>query len=210
MAKARAQKTKASDESLLDAAAGLIANSGWEAFRLSELAKQAGVSLSDVYATFPDRADVLSRFLLRLHGRAGSMPTVDHASPARDRLFDSIMQVFDAAADEKPVLRVLARDLPRDPVTLLALWSAIERILDGIMDRAAMPLTGVLQPFRMLGLAGIVVRALGTWVDDGPDQAKTMAQLDGDLRRVEPLLERASPSRPPQPESSEESRDTLH
>jgi AcrR family transcriptional regulator len=210
MARAKSPKTKNNSDDPLEMAVQLIANEGWESFRLSELAKRAGVPLSEIYSSFPDRVDVLVRFLTRLHSRAGAMPAVDTSSPARDRLFDSIMQVLDAAADEKPVFRVLVRDLPRDPGTLVALWPPIEQILSGIMDRAGMPVSGLFHPLRMLGLAGIVARVLGVWVDDGPEQAKTMATLDGDLRRIEPLLDRASPTRPPKAESGEESRDTLH
>ena len=211
------RKTSASSsspdaEALLDTAIALIAGEGWEAFRLSELAKRAGVPLSEIYATFPDRVDVLGRLLTRLQLRAGGMAPVDAASPARDRLFDAIMQIFDSASEEKPVMRVLVRDLPKDPVSLVALWPPIEKILDGIMDRAGMPLTGMFAPFRILGLAGIVTRALSVWVDDGPEQAKTMATLDGDLRRVEPLLDRMSPKprTETKPESGDESRDTVH
>ncbi len=211
MTKAKAEKAKSAEE-LLDIAIALIAGEGWEAFRLSELAKRAGVPLSDIYAVFPDRVDVLGRLLTRLQLRAGGMTPVDAASPARDRLFDAIMQIFDSAGEEKPVMRVLVRDLPKDPVSLVALWPPIEKILDGIMDRAGMPLTGLFAPFRILGLAGIVTRALSVWVDDGPEQAKTMATLDGDLRRVEPLLERMSPKprAQPKPDSGEEPHDTVH
>jgi hypothetical protein len=92
----------------------------------------------------------------------------------------------------------------------MSLWPQIEQILGGVMDRAGMPLSGVWAPFRMLGLTGIVTRALSVWVDDGPEQAKTMATLDGDLRRIEPLLERVSPAQSPKPESGDEPRSTVH
>lgn len=210
MPKKKSAQAHSDPVSILNAAVDLIATEGWEAFRLSELSKRADVPLSDVYAEFPDRVDVVAKFLMRLHARAGGMTAVDRSAPARDRLFDSIMQVFDGAVEDKPVLRVLVRDLPRDPITLIAIWSPIEQILGGIMDRAGMPLTGVLAPLRVLGLAGIVARALGVWIDDGPEQAKTMATLDGDLRRIEPVLGRVSPTRSTKRESGEEPRDTVH
>lgn len=201
-------------DALLDSAVQLIASEGWESFRLSELAKRSGVALAEVYAAFPDRGDVLVKLIARLHARAAGMTPVDASASSKDRLFDAIMQVFDAAAEDKPVLRVLVRDLPRDPGTLVALWSPIENVLSGVMDRAGMPLSGIWAPFRMLGLTGIATRALTVWVDDGPELAKTMAALDSDLRRVEPLLERVSPSpkSKPEPDSPgpEAPRDTVH
>jgi hypothetical protein len=167
--------------------------------------------LSDIYAQFADRADVLKQFLARLNARAAGMTAVDASAPARDRAFDAIMQIFDAAGEDKPLLRVLARDLPRDPITLVSLWPRIEQILEGVLDRAALPLAGALSPLRTLGLAGILLRIFSTWLDDGPEQAKTMATLDGDLRRIESLLGHLSPSRPAKSKSNDEgARDTLH
>lgn len=201
-------------DSLLDSAVQLIASEGWESFRLSELAKRSGVALADVYAAFPDRGDILVKLIGRLHARAAEMTPVDASASSKDRLFDAIMQVFDAAAEDKPVLRVLVRDLPRDPATLVVLWTPIEKLLSGVLDRAGMPLSGIWAPFRMLGLTGIATRALTAWVDDGPELAKTMATLDSDLRRVEPLLERVSPTPKPKPEAEppapEAPRDTVH
>jgi hypothetical protein len=48
--------------------------------------------------------------------------------------------------------------------------------------------TGPSSALKSTGVALALGRAIPVWLDDGKDLAKTMARLDGDLRRAESLF----------------------
>lgn len=205
----KAAKAKPKTE-LLDTALGVIAARGWAPFRLHELAKAAGVSAAEVYRLYPERAAVLAAYLDRLYVRL-----LESASPAdegavRDRVFDGAMQLFDAALPERDAIRVIVREAPREPLTVLALRPQAARIASFILEQAGVSSEGFAGLFRVAGLIGILAQTLYVWIDDGEDQARTMAALDKGLRRAEGLMMRlgGTPALAVQP--VREQADTVH
>jgi hypothetical protein len=60
--------------------------------------------------------------------------------------------------------------------------------MSAILTQAGVSASGPIGWLRCKGLAAVWLAALCTWVkDDSPDHARTMAALDGNLRRVEPV-----------------------
>jgi hypothetical protein len=65
------------------------------------------------------------------------------------------------------------------------------RSLAAMLEAARISSSGVKGLIRTKGLAAIYLATLRIWLrDDSPDMAKTMASLDGHLRRVEALAGR--------------------
>lgn len=179
-----------SPEALLDAAIALIATRGWHEFTLSALAAASDASLADIYRVFPDRVAVLTAYLTRLDERVLAGEPVAEDGPARDRLFDAAMQVLEAAEPEKDFIRVLTRELPSDPTSLLALRHAVTRSARWTLERASLPVHGFAGGFRLMGFALILAQTVPIWVDDDAGLAKTMAALDRQLRRAEGWVSR--------------------
>lgn len=191
MAKISSKRAAApSPEALLDAAIALIATRGWHDFTLSALAAASDASLADIYRVFPDRVAVLTAYLTRLDERVLAGEPVAPDGPARDRLFDAAMQVLDAAEPEKDFIRVLTRELPSDPASLLALRHAVTRSARWTLERAGLPVHGFTGGFRLMGFALILAQTVPIWVDDDAGLAKTMAALDRQLRRAEGWVSR--------------------
>ncbi|NWH07776.1 MAG: TetR/AcrR family transcriptional regulator [Alphaproteobacteria bacterium] len=195
---------------LLDAALALIAEKGWTPFRLHELAKAAGVSAAEVYRVFPERSAVLAACLERLFTRMLEAEPVAEEGAVRDRVFDGAMQLFDAALPERDAIRVIVREASREPLSVLALRPQASRIASFILEQAGVSAEGFAGLFRVAGLIGILAQTLQVWIDDGDDQARTMAALDKGLRRAEGLMLRLrrTPAVPDQP--APEESDTVH
>ena len=187
-------------DALIAAALDLIATRGWLSFRMSPLANAADMPLAAVYRAFPDKEAVLAAYLQRLTERAAEGEAIAAEGPARDRLFDAAMQVFEAAEGEREPLRVLRHELARDPLALLALRDALSRVAAFVLDRAGLETGGFRGAARVMGLGAILMRTLPQWLDDEPGLAKTMAALDRGLRRAESWACRFEPPEQPQSE----------
>ncbi len=105
-------------------------------------------------------------------------------SSVRDRIFDVAMTWFEISNGRKPAMRNLYDGLKRDPLSLLAARSEIASAASWLLTLAEAD-TGPAITLRALALAAALGRAIPAWLDDGKDMAKTMAQLDSDLRRAD-------------------------
>ncbi len=181
-------RNPADADSLLEAGLDLIGREGWRDFSLAALAREAGVPLADLYAADFDRVGLLKAFLRRLDrealSEAGSDPGGMESETPRDRLFDAVMLRFEAAEPYRAAIRVLYKDLRRDPLTLGALMPDMRRTLAWIYESAGMSPKGLQGAVRIRVLGTICLQTLPVWLDDdGRDLARTMADLDRRLRR---------------------------
>lgn len=190
------------EDALIDAALEIIAAQGWRVFNLPALARAAGQPLAAVYRLLPDRAAVLGAYLRRLGARALEGPEIAAEGPPRDRLFDAVMQVFDAALPAREAIRVLAIDLRADPLTVLALRREAARLAAVTLARAGIAADGFLGAARVAGLIAVMLQLARVWVDDTDDQARTMAALDRRLRRAGRLLGAGAEAAQPQAQAT--------
>ena len=158
---------------------------GWGALSIADAARDAGLPLARARARFPGRDALLLRFGVMadqaaLAGDAGG----DDVTP-RERLFDLLMQRFDAMQPHRDGMSALLRTLPADPATGLLLYSANLRSMKWMLDGAGIPSGGVVGALRVHGLLAVWVGALRAWErDDSPDLSGTMAALDRGLDRA--------------------------
>jgi hypothetical protein len=98
------------------------------------------------------------------------------------------MQRLDILQDRRPAVTSILRDLPSDPLGAAVAGPEVLRLMAAILDRAGVPSTGPVGLLRCKGLAAIWLATLYVWArDDSPDHARTMAALDSNLRRAEPV-----------------------
>jgi AcrR family transcriptional regulator len=180
---------RASEPDLLMIAFALVAERGWSGLSLMALAERADMPLIEVYRQLPDRKAVLRALSERIDQ---AMLEVDRREleglPPRDKLFELIMRRLDALAPYRAGLARLQRDARRDPCILLLITCRLDRSIRWIQELAGLRSHGTRARLQRRALLAVYLRTLRTWfVDDSGDLAKTMAELDGLLRRIERL-----------------------
>ena len=179
---------------VIDTALALAAERGWSELSLGEIAAEAGVPLSKVYPHFASKQEILAAFARRIDAAvlAEELGAEELEEPARDRLFDVVMRRFDALEPYKEALGNILYDGLRRPLDGVAGAPQLARSMRWMLEAAGIGTDGVKGMLRVKGLAAIYLATLRVWLrDDSADLAKTMAALDGHLRRVENLLRRA-------------------
>lgn len=170
----------------VDAALRLAMVQGWDHTSLSDIARESGVPLAELYQRYPSKLAILDAFMQRID-EAMLRPEPDEAEePPRDRVFAAIMRRLDALTPHKAALRSIQRAAMRDPV--LALCGAagpFRRTLTWMLEGAGYDSSGLRGWLRRQALGAVYADTLRTWLDDdSADQSKTMAKLDRRLRQA--------------------------
>src|ERR1700742_109328 len=100
-------------ETIAGAAVLAAAERGWRGLTLGDAATEAGVSLAELSRCYSCRAEILDGFerMIDRQMLAGAAAG-DVDDKQRDRLFDVIMERFDALLPYRDGLRRIARELP--------------------------------------------------------------------------------------------------
>jgi len=173
-------------ERMLDAALALATQRDWSGIGLAEIAKGAGLSLTEAYAACRSKLALLAALNRRIDRAALAAP--DPEGLPRERLFDVLMRRFDALQPHRPALRSMLRGSVGDPAALLAVPSLL-RSMAWMLEAAGLGASGWQGRLRAHVLAGVYLSVVRVFLgDDSPDLAATMAALDRRLRGAEGLL----------------------
>ncbi len=187
-------KKPSPDQRIIDAALDLAAERGWAVVSLADIAAQANLSLPELLDHVSGKRGILEALNERvdqamIHGEPLG------GQPLRDRLFDVLMRRFDALQPKRDGVVAVLRDAWTDP--LLGLCGSVQRSMALALETAGLSASGLSGCVRVQGVGAVYLYALRGWMqDDSPDMARTMAALDGALRRAETLA--ASVWRTPQ------------
>jgi len=172
------------DEAMVTAAFEMIAVDGWPRLNVAAAARDAGLDIGRARTRFPTRFCVLRRFGEQADAKALEGTTLE--GPVRDRLFDIIMRRIDALQAHRPGLLALFADLPRDPLTALALATLSLRSMAWLLEGAGLQARGLRGGLRAKGLLAVWLATVKAWRDDtSEDLSATMAALDRALNRAE-------------------------
>jgi AcrR family transcriptional regulator len=175
----------------LSAALELAADRGWRSLSLVQLAGKAGVSLTDVYAAYPTKTSILAGFIARADRQVLAAGSAEKEDSVHDRLFEVLMRRFDALTPHKDAIAEILRDLPSDPLAVLATAPHLANGMAWMVEAAGLSSSGLKGAIRVEGVTLIYLKTLRVWLgDDSADMARTMASLDRDLRRAEKLIRR--------------------
>lgn len=172
----------------LDAFLGLVAEKGFAAVTLRDVAGAAGLGFADLYRLYPDKTALVAAFMARVDAEvlAGTPSQGDPEETTRDRLFDTMMRRYDSLRPHKAALGAIRAAAARDPLLMLALAPALRRSMAAMLEAAGVPSEGLSGALRQNGLLAIhytVSRVFDG--DDTGDLSKTMAALDGRLKTAE-------------------------
>jgi AcrR family transcriptional regulator len=173
---------------LADAAFRLLARTGWPELTLAAAAKAAKLPLAGLHTVAPDKTALLRLMLRRLGQETSELYRRDKQSVTpRDRFFDVAMTWFDVLSSRRKAMQSLYDGLGRDPFALLALRRSALAEAQWLLALAEADM-GSASPLRAMAVAGLLARATGVWLGDDAQLTKTMARVDGDLRRAERFL----------------------
>jgi AcrR family transcriptional regulator len=172
---------------IVAAAIALAAERDWREIGLAEIASAAGIKMSDLLVEYPSKMAILDAFSKAIDRKVLAKFAPDaESSSARDRLFDVLMQRFDALESYKEAVRRLLAAAWRDPLVGFCAGGSLLRSMGLMLEAAGVPSDGIRGAIKSKGLAAIYAATLRDWLkDDTTDKSPTMAALDGRLRRAE-------------------------
>lgn len=183
------------DRAVIGAVFDQAALRGWQEVSLVEAGRDAGLDIVRLRRRFLSRGVVLMRFGAQADGAALSgVPS----GTSRERLFDILMNRYEALQAHREGVRALLSALRTDPATSLLLYAGTLRSMKWLLEGAGIPATGISGALRVHGLLALWLYALRVWEqDDSPDLSRTMAAVDRGLDRAM-QAERSLPGRPPE------------
>lgn len=181
---------------VIDAMLDRVASVGWREVGLRDIADGAGIKLDTLHARFSGKYDILAQYIDQVDGMVlRETPAGGDSESARDRLFDVLMRRFDLLNKHKPAIVALVHDLRRDPVAGLWVACRLQKSMKWMLEAAALKSHGIRGRLRRRGLFLIYLRTQQVWLrDDSEDMARTMAELDRQLKRAESMV-RSLPGR---------------
>jgi AcrR family transcriptional regulator len=158
----------------------LLAEKRFEDIGFAEIARRAGVSLSELRAKRASKLEMLAAHTREIDRAVlDRIDTTMAEEPPRERLFDVLMRRLDLTKPDKAAVQSLQRSVLLNPALALALNGLTVRSMQWMLTAADISATGPKGMVRAQGLALLYASVLRTWVhDDDPGQAKTLAALD--------------------------------
>jgi AcrR family transcriptional regulator len=175
---------------IVECALTLAEKRGWRGLSLAEIAATAELPVATVAEVYPNKDAILDAFRRRLDvaALAGSEAS-DLDQPVKDRLFDVLMRRFDAMKPHRAALRVIARDVMRDPGSALRAGCGLTCSMKVMLEGSGVAAGGAPGLLRAKGLAAIYLAAMRVWLDDETgDSSATMAALDTRLAKADRLM----------------------
>jgi AcrR family transcriptional regulator len=172
-------------ERIVDAFMALLAEKPIEEIGFAEIARRAGVSLSELRGAFGSTLAIFAAHVKAIDRAVLAADDTDMAEePPRERLFDVLMRRLEILAPHKPAVRSLLRSATRNPGLAFPLNGLAVRSQQWMLTAADIDAAGPRGMVRAQGLAMLFASVLRTWVrDDDPGLARTMAELDRALAR---------------------------
>ncbi|HKG76674.1 MAG TPA: TetR/AcrR family transcriptional regulator [Beijerinckiaceae bacterium] len=180
-------------DAIVQALMRLAATRPWTDIEVTDIAREAGVSLTEFRDLFPSKGAVLGAFSRMIDKEVLEGTTDDLAGePVRERVFDVMMRRIDALTPYKAALQRIFDAVRGEPLTLAALNQVALNSQRFMLAAAGVSTEGPLGLLKLQGAAVVFANTLETWLDDDdPALARTMARLDRELKRGERVLERA-------------------
>ena len=173
-------QSAARHDPIVGAFMAIMAEKPFEDIGFAEIARRAGVSLSELRARHSSKIEMLAAYMREVDRAVldGIDPGMAD-EPPRERLFDVLMRRLDILAPDKAAVKSLRQSATFNPGLTLAINGLTVRSMQWMLTAADVSATGPKGMMRAQGLAWMFASVLGTWADDDdPGQAKTLAALD--------------------------------
>jgi len=175
-------------DAIIDALMTLAATRAYHTIGLSEIAREAGISLADMRELYENKFAIVTAFSHRID-RAVLGAGPGEGDTPRDRIFDILMRRFDALGPYKAGVKSIAESARRDVCLAGALHGNAQRAIRWLMSAADIEKPGLGGFVALEGLVLVNADAMRVWFDDeDAGLEKTMAALDRGLTRGEKAM----------------------
>jgi AcrR family transcriptional regulator len=176
----RPQQPNVQHDPIVAAFMAILAEKRFEEIGFAEIARRAGVSLSELRAKHASKIEMLAAYMRDVDRAVldGIDPGLAE-EPARERLFDVLMRRLDILGANKAAVKSLRQSAAFNPGLTLAINGLATRSMQWMLTAADISATGPKGMIRAQGLTFLFTSVLRTWAgDDDPGQARTLAALD--------------------------------
>ncbi len=174
-------------DKIIDAALSVASEMNWQFVTLTDIAREAQVSLSDVRGYFEDKTDILASYGRRVDQKMlDSVSDPDLSLSVKERLFDILMARFDALNADREAVVSIVSSFKLDPKQAVITLPHVCKSMIWALEAAGENTNGMHGALKIMGLTGAYLKVLGVWCkDESPDLSKTMASLDKVLGQCE-------------------------
>ncbi len=174
-------------ERAVEAALELASRMGWDFITMTDIADKTHASLAELSEVFDDKGDILCAYGRMLDKRVlEACADPDPSTPERDRLFEILMERFDALNENREAVVSILRSFTLDPKQAVISLPHLGRSMAWMLEAAGIETSGVKGAVRVFGLTVVYLNVLRQWMKDkSEDLSSTMAALDRDLNRAQ-------------------------
>jgi AcrR family transcriptional regulator len=180
-------------DAIVDALMALTARRGFAETTISDIAREAGVSLADFRDAFPSKGAVLGAFLRRIDRQVlDDLPKDHDAEPSRERLYHVLARRLEALEPYRDAVASIAEWSSKDPLAATAINREIVNSMRFMLEAADIDSDGPVGALKLQGLAYAWKRVLDAWREDRPgEHSHALTALDRALDRGEKFIDRA-------------------
>ena len=185
-----AKKKKQVDirEKIVESALHLAVEQGWEYTTLRDISAHSGISLSELFDIIDDKNDILVLLGRMIDKKIVTNTDIsdDDDISARDRLFDILMDRYDALNEYRDGIKAILESFRFDPKQLVISMPHLCKSMSWMLEISGVETSGIKGALKVAGLTGVYLKVMKTWAkDESEDLSKTMAALDKALERAE-------------------------
>jgi len=178
-------------QKIISSALKLTATKPWAEISMKNIADAAGIKTDILMQYFSSKLSILDAFNRQLDQQ--SEQYIKHSllkGSIRDDLFDILMARFDALQPHKLSLNeIYTNTVPFDPLASICGLRSLLISMQSILELVGIEIRSPIGYLKMKVLSAIFFRSFLIWLkDDSVDMAKTMASLNGDLTKIEILI----------------------
>lgn len=179
-------------EIIVNHALKLLQYTNWANFEMSLLAKEIGISATNLYTHIPDKIDLLENII---HQIDTIMLTAYKSIPQPlvinlyDQLFDIVMCRLEVMQPYKKAFQNLTSALWITPLQSLQVFPEILESLKKMLKIASISTNGILGMVKIKAFAIIYSIILKEWLkEDNSEPSDMMIEIDKLLKQILPIL----------------------
>ncbi len=154
-------------DAIVEALMRLLARRDFAEVSISDIAREAGVSLADFRDCFPSKGAVLAGFSRKIDRKVlEGLSDLHDAAPARERLYEVLRRRLEAMAPYRDALAAIMRWAQSDPLALSALNREVVNSMRFMLEAADIDSEGAVGALKLQGLAFAWARVLNAWFED--------------------------------------------
>ncbi len=180
-------------DAIVDALMRFTARRGFADTTISDIAREAGVSLADFRDAFPSKGAVLGAFLRRIDRAVLDNLSSEHdTQPSRERLYQVLAKRLEAMEPYRDAIASISEWSSKDPLGAAALNREVVNSMRFMLEAADIDSEGPVGALKLQGLAHAWKRVLEAWREDrAGEHSHALTALDRELDRGEKYVDRA-------------------